>query len=53
MQYHVTLRHIHETIVAVEKQEVLHISVCVGKCLHVCVHTHTHAWVGAVRVYLY
>jgi hypothetical protein len=42
--YNVTLRRVNETIVAVEKQYVLHISVCVRPCMWVrglvgvCVH---------------
>ena len=35
--YNVIMRNVHETIVAVEKQYVLHISVCVCVCVCVCV----------------
>jgi hypothetical protein len=34
--YNLTFRHVHETIVAVKKQKLLHISVCVCVCVCVC-----------------
>jgi hypothetical protein len=35
--YNVTMRRVHKTIVAVEKQQVLHIRLCVCVCVCVCV----------------
>jgi hypothetical protein len=43
--HNVTLRRVHEAIVAVEKQYVLHIGLCVhaGACVSGCVHVGTGA----------
>jgi hypothetical protein len=38
--YNVTFRCVHETTHAVEKQQVLHISVCA--CMDVCLHTYPY-----------
>jgi hypothetical protein len=35
-RYNVTLRRVYETTVAEERQQVLHISVCVCVCLRAC-----------------
>jgi hypothetical protein len=38
--YNVPLRHVNETTVAVQKLQVLHVSLCVCVCVHARVHMH-------------
>ena len=45
--YNVTLKRVYETIVAVEKQQVLHISLCVHACACVRARGYSGAWVSA------
>jgi len=45
--YNVTLRHVHVTIFAVEKENVLYIAyvcVCVFVCVHVCITYYTYTF---------
>jgi hypothetical protein len=42
--YNVTLSRFHEAVVAVGKQELLHMSVCVCVCVCVSVCLCSHAW---------